>query len=74
MAPQGYCGMAGAFGREAGKHEISMAIGECALLPAVRTASSETTIVANGFSCREQIKQASGRPTLHLAELLAPAF
>jgi Fe-S oxidoreductase len=71
-APQGCCGMAGAFGLEAGKYAVSMAAGERALLPAVRAADQHTAIVADGFSCREQIEQATGRPTLHLAELLAP--
>ena len=62
----GCCGMAGAFGFEADKFEISQAIGERVLLPAVRKASEETLIVADGFSCREQIEQATGRrPLLH---------
>ena len=66
----GCCGMAGAFGFEADKFEISQAIGERVLLPAVRKASDETLIVADGFSCREQIEQATGRRPLHLAEVL----
>ena len=66
----GCCGMAGAFGFEADKFEISQAIGERVLLPAVRKASEETLIVADGFSCREQIEQATGRRPLHLAEVL----
>lgn len=71
-APQGCCGMAGAFGLETSKYAVSMAVGERALLPAVRAADPATAIVACGFSCREQIEQATGRRTLHLAELLAP--
>jgi Fe-S oxidoreductase len=67
----GCCGMAGSFGFEAGKYDVSMAIAENSLLPSVRAASAETSILANGFSCREQIEQASGRTTLHIAELLA---
>jgi FAD/FMN-containing dehydrogenase/Fe-S oxidoreductase len=67
----GCCGMAGAFGFEEEHYEISMQIGERKLLPAVRSASEETVIVANGFSCREQIEQATGRKTMHLAEVLA---
>ena len=62
--------MAGAFGFEADKFAISQAIGERVLLPAVRKASADTLIVADGFSCREQIEQATGRRALHLAEVL----
>ena len=71
----GCCGMAGAFGFEAGEHcDVSLRIGERALLPAVRAADEGDLIVADGFSCREQITQATGRPTLHLAEALARAL
>jgi FAD/FMN-containing dehydrogenase/Fe-S oxidoreductase len=67
----GCCGMAGAFGFERGAHyELSMAIGERALLPAVRAAKSDALLIANGFSCREQIGQTTGRRPLHLAEVL----
>lgn len=66
----GCCGMAGAFGFEADKFAISQAIGERRLFPAVRAAAPETLIVADGFSCREQIHQATGRRALHLAEAL----
>jgi Fe-S oxidoreductase len=69
----GCCGMAGAFGFEADKFAVSQAIGERVLLPAVRAASPETLIVADGFSCREQIRQATGRTALHLAEVVAIA-
>jgi len=67
----GCCGMAGAFGFEADKFAVSRAIGERVLLPAVRAASPDTMIVADGFSCREQIRQATGRAAVHLAEVLA---
>jgi FAD/FMN-containing dehydrogenase/Fe-S oxidoreductase len=70
LPDSGCCGMAGAFGFEADKYGISQAIGERKLLPAVRAAAPETLIVADGFSCREQIQQATGRRALHLAELL----
>jgi Fe-S oxidoreductase len=70
----GCCGMAGAFGFEAGKFEVSQAIGERVLLPAVRAASTDTLIVTDGFSCREQIEQATGRRPLHLAEVLKLAL
>jgi Fe-S oxidoreductase len=66
----GCCGMAGAFGFAPDKLEISLALGERALLPAVRDAAADTLIVADGFSCREQIRQTTGRRPMHLAELL----
>jgi len=66
----GCCGMAGPFGFESSKYEVSKAIGERVLLPAVRAAKPSTLIVANGFSCQEQIVQGAGRPAIHLAELL----
>ena len=69
--PQGCCGMAGAFGFAAESRETALAIGERALLPKVREAGEEILIVADGFSCREQIRQGSGRHGLHIAELLA---
>src|SRR5579871_5689220 len=69
----GCCGMAGAFGYEKEKYGISQACGERVLLPRVRTASEETLILADGFSCREQIEQATTRKTLHLAEALRMA-
>jgi FAD/FMN-containing dehydrogenase/Fe-S oxidoreductase len=66
----GCCGMAGPFGMDAHKYEVSLAIGERVLLPAVRQAAAETIIVSDGFSCREQIAQATGRHALHLADVL----
>ena len=69
----GCCGMAGAFGFEADKFGVSQAIGERVLLPAVRASSADDLIVADGFSCREQIEQATGRRPLHLAEVLKMA-
>jgi Fe-S oxidoreductase len=69
--PQGCCGMAGAFGFASETYEVSQLIGERVLLPAVREAASDTLILADGFSCREQIEQGSGRGTMHLADLLA---
>ncbi|HYM25151.1 MAG TPA: FAD-binding and (Fe-S)-binding domain-containing protein [Vicinamibacterales bacterium] len=67
----GCCGMAGSFGFEADHYDVSMKVGELVLLPAVRAAKPDTLIVADGFSCREQIAQATGRRALHLAEVLA---
>lgn len=66
----GCCGMAGAFGFEADKYEVSVAVGERVLLPAVRAAAPDTLVVTDGFSCREQIVQLTGRRPLHLAEVL----
>jgi Fe-S oxidoreductase len=57
----GCCGMAGAFGYEADHYDVSVACGERALLPAVRAAAEDTLIVADGFSCREQISQQTQR-------------
>ena len=70
----GCCGMAGAFGYEADKYEISMGCGERVLLPRVRGTSAETLILADGFSCREQIEQATGRKTLHFAQAIQMAL
>ncbi len=70
----GCCGMAGSFGFEAGHYDVSLKVGERVLLPSIRQVSAETLIVANGFSCREQIEQATGRKTLHLAQLLRSAL
>jgi FAD/FMN-containing dehydrogenase/Fe-S oxidoreductase len=67
----GCCGMAGPFGFEKEKFDISQALAERVLLPAVRAANSGTIIVSNGFSCREQIRQNSHRRAVHLAEVLA---
>jgi len=69
----GCCGMAGSFGFEQDKYDLSMAIGELELLPAVRRAPSDWLIIADGFSCREQIAQGSDRHALHLAEVLEMA-
>ena len=70
----GCCGMAGSFGFEHDKYEISQAIGELDLLPAVRKAPADWLIIADGFSCREQIAQGTHRHALHLAEVLQMAL
>jgi FAD/FMN-containing dehydrogenase/Fe-S oxidoreductase len=67
----GCCGMAGPFGFEAGKFEVSKTIANQGLLPAVQTAGPATVFVADGFSCREQIGQLSHRQAFHFAEVLA---
>jgi Fe-S oxidoreductase/FAD/FMN-containing dehydrogenase len=70
----GCCGMAGSFGFEAGqRYDVSVAVGERTLLPAVRDADTDTLIIADGFSCREQIAQRTGRQALHLAQVLQMA-
>ena len=66
----GCCGMAGSFGYEAEHYEVSLAMGERRLLPAVRDANEQTSVVAAGVSCRQQIKHATGRSALHPAEVL----
>ncbi len=70
----GCCGMAGSFGFERDKYDLSMAIGELELLPAVRRAPADWLIIADGFSCREQIAQGTDRHALHLAEVLRMAL
>ncbi|HXR64333.1 MAG TPA: FAD-linked oxidase C-terminal domain-containing protein, partial [Ktedonobacteraceae bacterium] len=70
----GCCGMAGSFGFEKEHYDLSMQCGERALLPAVRAAASETLIVADGFSCQEQITQATRRQPLHLAQVIQLAL
>ncbi len=71
LLDSGCCGMAGPFGFEKEKFSVSQALAERVLLPAVRNATPETLIVADGFSCREQIAQNSSRPALHLAHVLS---
>src|SRR5207302_5230100 len=70
----GCCGMAGPFGFLEDKFEVSQAVGERVLLPAVRNAAPDTLIVADGFSCREQILQSTGRRAIHLAEVMKMAL
>jgi hypothetical protein len=70
----GCCGMAGSFGFEEGKFEISKQIGERVLLPAVRQAPPETLIISDGFSCFEQIDGLAGRKPLHISEVLQMAI
>lgn len=63
--------MAGSFGFEAGrKYEVSMASGERVLLLAVREAEKDTLVIADGFSCREQIAQSTDREALHLVQII----
>jgi len=68
------CGMAGSFGYEAEHHEVSMRMGELALLPAVRAAAADTLVVADGTSCRHQIADGAGRTAVHAIRVLADAL
>jgi Fe-S oxidoreductase len=70
----GCCGMAGPFGFAKDKYDVSQAVGERVLFPAVRNARPETVIVADGFSCQEQIYQGTGRRAVHLAEAIQAAL
>ena len=70
----GCCGLAGNFGFERGHYEVSRAVGERVLLPAVRAAAPTTAVIADGFSCRTQIAQGTPRRAVHLAEVLAEAL
>ena len=65
----GCCGLAGNFGFEAGHYDVSVAVAEHALLPAVR--ATDATVLADGFSCRTQLRQLTDRDPIHLATLLA---
>jgi Fe-S oxidoreductase len=74
VTDSGCCGMAGAFGFERDHFDVSQACGERSLLPAVRGTSPGTLIITDGFSCREQIAQGTGRRAFHLAEVLQRAL
>jgi Fe-S oxidoreductase len=68
------CGMAGAFGYRANTIDVSLAMAELSLLPAVRKADAETLVIADGTSCRQQIRDGTGRAALHAARVLAMAL
>jgi Fe-S oxidoreductase len=70
----GCCGMAGSFGFHPERFALSMKLAEQALLPAVRRADSDTYVIADGYSCREQIVQGTSRWALHLAEVVRLAL
>jgi hypothetical protein len=69
----GCCGMAGSFGFERDHYDVSMKVGERVLLPAVRSAPKDELVLADGFSCRTQIAEATPRRALHLADVLEMA-
>jgi Fe-S oxidoreductase len=68
------CGMAGSFGYEAEHYELSMKIGELSVLPGVRAAATDTVLVADGTSCRHQVRDGAGREAVHVARVLAQAL
>jgi FAD/FMN-containing dehydrogenase/Fe-S oxidoreductase len=70
----GCCGLAGSFGFEAEHHDLSVAIGEQRLLPIVRGAPADTLLIADGFSCKTQIEQLTGRRALHTAQVIKMAL
>ena len=72
--PSGCCGMAGAFGFEKEHYDVSMAIGEQRLFPAVEAKGDEWEVVVMGVSCRQQIEHGTGRPARHLVEVLRDAL
>ncbi|MBB5804107.1 FAD/FMN-containing dehydrogenase/Fe-S oxidoreductase [Saccharothrix ecbatanensis] len=67
---EGCCGLAGNFGFERGHYDVSMAVGEETLFPAVRAAHADTAIVADGFSCRTQVRHGSSADPVHTATLI----
>jgi Fe-S oxidoreductase len=73
MLDSGCCGMAGSFGFSRGHYDVSKRCADRVLVPAVAKADPATRIVTDGFSCREQIEQLTGRRAVHLAELLREA-
>lgn len=68
---QGCCGLAGNFGAERGHYDVSVAVAENDLLPALRETDESSPVMADGFSCRTQLLDLTGREGMHLAELLA---
>ncbi len=74
LLDSGCCGMAGVFGLQREHLDVSIACGERVLLPAVRDAPAGTLVVVDGFSCREQVEQTTGRRCLHTAEIVAHAL
>ncbi len=72
LPDSGCCGLAGNFGFERGHYDVSVAVAERGLAPAVRAADPDTIVLADGFSCRTQIEQLTGRTAVHLAEVLLP--
>lgn len=74
MLDAGCCGMAGSFGFKQEHYDVSMQVGELALLPAIRQAAKDTIVISDGFSCRQQIEQSTDRRGMHLAEVIRKAM
>jgi Fe-S oxidoreductase len=74
LLDSGCCGLAGSWGFEEGHYDLSVKIGERRLLPRVRDAGESTLVIADGFSCKTQIEQLTGRHALHTAEVIAMAL
>jgi Fe-S oxidoreductase len=74
LLDSGCCGLAGSWGFEDGHYELSVKIGERRLLPKVRDVGESTLVMSDGFSCKTQIEQLTGRHALHTAEVLAMAL
>jgi len=74
LLDSGCCGLAGSWGFEDGHYELSVKIGERRLLPRVRDCGESTLVIADGFSCKTQIEQLTGRHALHTAEVIARAL
>ena len=74
VIPSGCCGLAGSFGYEQEHYDLSMAIGEMVLFPAVRNAGLSKWVVASGTSCRHQILHGTGRRAVHPVEVLYKAL
>lgn len=74
IIPSGCCGMAGSFGYEKEHYKVSMQVGEQTLFPAIRKTDANTTIAANGTSCRHQIKDGTDRVALHPVSILKTAL
>jgi Fe-S oxidoreductase len=71
VLPSGCCGMAGSFGYDADKYDLSMAIGELSVFPPIRAADAKTTVCAPGTSCRHQIHDGTGRVARHPIDVAA---
>jgi Fe-S oxidoreductase len=70
----GCCGMAGSFGFDQDHYDVSLAVGERLLLPEIRSAPADTLVIADGFSCRQQIQHGTGRRARHFAEVVRAAI
>jgi Fe-S oxidoreductase len=74
MVESSCCGMSGSFGFDPKHYDLSVKAAELSLLPALRGCGSDTTVVTNGFSCREQIAQLGDRQAVHIVEVMAEAI